>query len=109
MRISREIGIIAVAAVLTLLTRALPFLLFGRKAQPPQIVRFLGNALPPSVMAVLVIYCLRNVSFAEPGGFLPEILASAAVALLHIWKKSIFISIGLGTALYMLLVQFVFV
>ena len=39
---------------------------------------------------------------------LPELLACAAVVLLHIWKRNTLLSIAGGTALYMLLVQVIF-
>lgn len=38
----------------------------------------------------------------------PETLAIAAVILLHVWCKNMLLSIVGGTAVYMLLVQFVF-
>ena len=40
---------------------------------------------------------------------LPELLAGAAVVGLHLWKKNTLLSIAVGTALYMVLVQAVFV
>jgi branched-subunit amino acid transport protein AzlD len=59
-------------------------------------------------MGLLVVYCLKNVSLtAEPYG-IPELVGIAAVVLLHSWKGNALLSIGGGTAVYMLLVQFVF-
>ena len=40
---------------------------------------------------------------------LPELIAVAATAGLHVWKKNTLLSVGVGTVLYMLLVQLVFV
>ena len=40
---------------------------------------------------------------------LPELIAAAAVVGLHCWKKNTLLSIAAGTALYMVLVQVVFV
>ena len=40
--------------------------------------------------------------------FLGVVAAVAAVVALHVWKKNTLFSIGVGTVLYMVLVQFVF-
>ncbi len=100
---------IAVMAAVTFLTRALPFLLFDRGKEPPGIVLYLGKVLPPAVIAMLVVYCLRGVSFAAPPGWAPQLIGTAAVVGLHRWRRNTLLSIFGGTALYMLLVQVVFV
>lgn len=99
---------IAVMAGVTFLTRVLPFLLFDRGESPPKLVLYLGRVLPPAVIAMLIVYCLRTVSFAALGAWLPQLLAVAAVVLLHLWKHNNLISIFGGTLLYMFLVQMVF-
>ena len=96
-------------AVITFLTRALPFLLFDRGESPPKIVLYLGRVLPPAIIAMLIIYCLRGVSFAAPGGWVPQLLCVAVVVALHLWKHNNLLSIFGGTILYMVLVQAVFV
>ena len=105
----RAAAAIAVMALVTFLTRALPFLLFGRGGNPPRIILYLGQYLPPAVIAMLIVYCLRNMSFSAPAGWAPAVIASVAVAVVHVWKRNILLSIGAGTVLYMLLVQMVFV
>ena len=102
------IAAIAVMAIVTFLTRALPFLLFDRGESPPKIVLYLGRVLPPAIIAMLIIYCLRGVSFATPGGWVPQLLCVAVVAGLHLWKHNNLLSIFGGTVLYMVLVQAVF-
>ena len=102
------IAAIAVMAIVTFLTRALPFLLFYRGESPPKIVLYLGRVLPPAIIAMLIIYCLRGVSFATPGGWVPQLLCVAVVAGLHLWKHNNLLSIFGGTILYMVLVQAVF-
>ena len=99
---------IAVMAGVTFLTRVLPFLLFDRGESPPKIVLYLGRVLPPAIIAMLIIYCLRGVSFASPGGWVPQLLCVAAVVALHLWKHNNLLSIFGGTVLYMVLVQAVF-
>ena len=92
----------------TMLTRFLPFLIFGEKREPPAVISYLGKVLPYAVMAMLVVYCLRGLDFSTPGKYLPELLCTALVAGLHAWKRNTLLSIGVGTVAYMLLVQLVF-
>lgn len=106
--VPQSIAIIAVVAVCTYLTRAAAFLLFGGKKQVPDAVRYLGRVLPPAIIAILVVYCLKGIEpLAYPHGA-PELIAVAAVAVLHVWKRNNLLSIGLGTVFYMFLVQVVF-
>ena len=100
---------IAVMAAVTFLTRALPFLLFDRGNEPPKLVLYLGRVLPPAIIAMLVVYCLREISFASPGGWVPQLAAGAVVVLLHLWKHNNQLSIFGGTHRYKVLVQAVFV
>ena len=99
---------IAVMAAVTFLTRALPFLLFDRGDHPPAIILYLGRVLPPAIIAMLIVYCLKGVSFAAPAGWVPAAVSCVAVVLLHLWKNNDLISIFGGTILYMILVQGVF-
>ena len=99
---------IAVMAAVTFLTRFLPFLLFDRGESPPRIVLYLGRVLPPAIIAMLIVYCLRGVSFASPAGWVPQLVCVAVVVALHLWKHNNLLSIFGGTVLYMVLVQTVF-
>ena len=99
---------IAVMAAVTFLTRALPFLLFDRGDHPPRIVLYLGQVLPPAIIAMLIVYCLQGISFSTPVGWLPMLAAGLTAVVLHLWKGNDLISIFGATALYMLLVQVVF-
>ena len=92
----------------TAITRFLPFLLFPAGKSTPKYIRYLGKVLPAAVFGLLVIYCVRNVSVLEGSHGIPELISIAAVAALHLWKKNMFLSIAVGTILYMVLVQFVF-
>ena len=104
----QAIASIAVMALVTFLTRALPFLLFDRKGSPPKLVLYLGRVLPPAIIAMLIVYCVRGVTFASPAGWVPTLLAGAAAVLLHLWKGNDLLSIFGATGLYMVLVQGVF-
>ena len=99
---------IAVMALVTFLTRALPFVLFDRGDHPPKLVMYLGKVLPPAVIAMLIVYCMRGVTFVQPDGWAPAIVAGGAAVLLHLWKGNDLLSIFGATALHMLLVQVVF-
>ena len=118
---TQAIAAIAVMAIVTFLTRALPFLLFDRGDHPPKLVLYLGRVLPPAVIAMLIVYCLKSnilaveanlTSLLDPAvlnQWLPALLAVAVVVLLHIWKHNNLLSIFGGTILYMILVQAVFI
>lgn len=106
--IGAAIAAIAVMAIVTFLTRVLPFLLFDRGESPPKLVLYLGRVLPPAIIAMLIVYCLRGVSFSTPGGWVPQLLCVAVVVALHLWKHNNLLSIFGGTVLYMVLVQAVF-
>ena len=101
-------ALVTVMAAATFLTRALPFLLFGRGGEPPKVVLYLGRFLPPAVIAMLIVYCYRGMSFTELSGWLPGLIAGLGVVVLHAWKKNNMLSIVGGTILYMVLVQAVF-
>lgn len=100
--------VIVVTALVTMFLRFVPFLLFGGKRETPAYISYLGRLLPYAVMAMLVVYCLRNISFLSAPFGAPELISCAVVALLHVWKRSSILSILGGTACYMLLVQLVF-
>ena len=102
------IVVILVASACCFTTRALPFALFSGKNELPSFAKYLGRCLPSCVMAVLVIYCLKGVTFASLAGFAPALISVAVVILLQLWKRNNLISIAGGTILYMVLVQVVF-
>lgn len=103
----RSFLIIVLCGLTIFATRAIPFLIFHRNKEIPAIVQYLGKVLPPAVIGMLVIYCLKAVSVtAFPFG-LPEFIAVAVVAALHVWKRNNLLSIGVGTVLYMFLIQVV--
>ncbi len=97
----------------TMVTRFLPFALFQRaKTDNPKpinaYISYLGKVLPYSAIGLLVVYCLKGVRFTRPAYGLPEAIAIVCIAALHYWKGNALLSIGAGTVIYMLLIQFVF-
>ena len=105
----RSIAIIIAVAVTIFFTRLIPFLFFPKGKEVPPVIQYLGKVLPPAVIGMLVIYCLKGVSFASVSRWVPEFIAVAVVIVLHVWKRNNLLSIGVGTVLYMFLVQVVFV
>ena len=101
-------SIIAVIALVTAALRFLPFLIFGENRKTPPLIAYLGKVLPYAIMGMLVVYCLKGITFTRAPFGIPEMIGCAVVALLHIWKRNTLLSIGAGTVCYMLLVQFVF-
>ncbi|HUX12979.1 MAG TPA: AzlD domain-containing protein [Spirochaetia bacterium] len=93
-----------IMAAVTLLTRAAPFLFFRRRKQPP-LLRFVESYIPPMMMLILVLYSLKDVPFARAPYGLPELLALAIVAVLHLWRRNALLSIFGGTLFYMFVVQ----
>lgn len=98
--------IVLISGAVTVMLRFLPFIAFGKRK--PEAVAYLGRVLPPAVMAVLVVYCLRSVNILTGTHGLPEGLACLAVVVLHVWRRSTLLSITAGTALYMFLIQVIF-
>ena len=98
-------ALIAAMAIVTMLTRFLPFLVFRR--QPPKYISYLGRVLPSAIIGMLVIYCLKDITpTVQPFG-IPELIAVACVAGVQVWKRNSLISILTGTVVYMVLVQLV--
>lgn len=107
--ISYTIISILVIALVTFGTRVAPFIFFGKDKATPRYILYLGKYLPPAVMSMLIIYCLKNVNILSSPFGIPEAVGIISVAILHIWKRNNLISIIGGTAIYMIFVQFVFV
>ena len=99
---------ILVIAAVTAALRFVPFFIFGSERPVPKFVSYLGRVLPYSIMAMLVVYCLKGISFTKAQFGLPELISVAIVAVLHIWKRNTLFSIICGTICYMLLIQFIF-
>lgn len=98
--------LVLVIAGVTAAIRFLPFLVFRRHT--PKTVLYLGEVLPYAIIGMLVVYCLRNISFLGSTHAVPECLAVLLTVLLHKWKHNTLLSILGATLFYMALVQFVF-
>lgn len=102
----KSAALIAAMAVVTMLIRFLPFLVF--RQQTPKYIAYLGRVLPPAIIGMLVIYCLKDIAPSVHPFGIPELIAVACVAGVQVWKRNSLISILAGTVIYMVLVQMVF-
>lgn len=100
--------IIGVVVLGTVITRFLPFIIFPAGRQTPKYITYLSMVLPYSVIGLLVVYCLKNISLVSAPFGLPEGIGILCTVLIHNWKRNMLLSIGSGTVLYMILIQFVF-
>ena len=108
--------ILAVMGVVTLLLRWIPFV-FVRTLKNSAFFGFLGRTMPVGVMVALVVYALfarmdllggqSSAVSEDPGGWWAAPAALAVTVGLHLWRRNSLLSIFAGTALYMVLVNFV--
>ena len=105
MTLTQQIIMICIVVFGTMLTRFLPFLVFGRGKETPKYVQYLGKALPAAVFGLLVVYCLKDVNILSASHGIPEAIAILVVVFLHLWKRQMLLSIAGGTVCYMVLVQ----
>lgn len=101
---SQLLILILIAAFVTVLTRSAAFFIF-KKGRTPAFITWLGSQLPGAVMAMLLVYCLKDISFTAPSGFIPALLGVAVTSGVHVFKKNMMLSIISGTAVYMLLLR----
>lgn len=99
------IFVIAIMSIVTILIRFLPFILFDHGKKLPKWISYLGKVLPPAIMSMLLVYCLRNINFVEGNHGLPELICVGIAILLHSWKRNTLLSIGVSTILYMILIR----
>ena len=100
------LAVIGVASAVTIAIRFAPFIIFRK--EPPAVILYLGDVLPYAIMGMLVIYCLKGVSFVSGSHGIPEMVSVFMVLLLHRWKHNMLLSILAGTVCYMLMIQLVF-
>lgn len=108
MTFTEELITIAACIAGTVITRFLPFLVFSSGRPTPRYVQYLGKALPAAVFGMLILYCLKDVSFLSGWHGAPEMIAIAATAAVHLWRRNFLLSTAAGTICYMALVQTIF-
>ena len=97
---------ILISGAITYLLRALPFLVFHDGRQMPAWISGLTSALPAAIMAILVVYCLKDVPASSAQTQLAAAAGVAATSAVHLWRRSTILSVFAGTAVYMLLLAF---
>jgi len=114
----QQITMVSAAVLATMLTRFIPFMVFRPGKPTPKYIMYLGKVLPASVFALLVMYCLKNISFIAsettsdasiilgiPSDTIAQISAVLFTILIHAWRKSMMWSIAAGTIFYMILIR----
>lgn len=99
-------SVLVPVAVVTLLLRALPFW-FVKRLRGNELVGLLGVMMPVGVMTVLVVYTVLGQKSA-PGGVGLAVGCGLLTLGLHVWRRNAGLSILVGTALYVALVNTVF-
>jgi branched-subunit amino acid transport protein AzlD len=105
MTLTEQIITIGLCILGTMATRFLPFLVFSENRTTPAFIQYIGKFLPSAVFGMLVIYCLKNVSFLSGTHGIPELIAIVVTVVLHKWKRQMLLSIAGGTVCYMLLLH----
>lgn len=105
---TQQLITIAIIVIGTMLTRFMPFLVFPAGKTTPRYIQYLGKSLPPAIFGMLIVYCMKNISFLTGSHGIPELIAICVVIALHLWKRQMLLSIAGGTICYMLLVQLIF-
>lgn len=107
MNLSYLIPAILISAVVTFSMRALPFVIFRGDKKMPKRLEQLGKVLPSAIMAVLVIYSVKDVIDVTTTG-ISQVIAAVVTAILYKWKHNMLIGIVGGTGVYMCLINLVF-
>ena len=105
MSIKHQIITIVIVVIATAITRFLPFILLSKNAKTPKYIQYLGETLPYAAIALLVVYCIKDVSIITYPFALPECISILFIVFVHLKKGNMFISIGGGSLLYLFLLQ----
>lgn len=95
---------LVLCAIIVYFERSLPWLAFGKREMPP-LIKKLSDLLPPALMAILVVYGLKSLTTSDFHTSVAMIIASIFTAIIHIYKKNQILSVFLGTAVYMILLN----
>ncbi|TXJ50376.1 branched-chain amino acid transporter permease [Brachyspira aalborgi] len=107
---NKELLITALIIVFaTVIIRFLPFIIIRKSIAERKYIKFLGDMMPYSMIALLVVYCLKEINLIKYPYGIPELISIAIIIILHIIKRNVLISIGVGTVIYMILVQTIFI
>lgn len=99
---------IVIMSVVTIALRFLPFVVF-KAGKSPKWLDEAGKLLPYATMAMLVVYCLKDVDVFDINSVLPTTIATIITIFSYVFKRNSLLSIIVGTIVYMFLIQVVFV
>ena len=108
MTVDQHIITIAMVVIGTVITRFLPFILFPADKPTPKYIQYLGKALPPASLGLLVVYSLKDVNIFAGSHGIPELISVIIILTVHLRRRQMLLSIAVGTVTYMVLVQLVF-
>ena len=94
-----------ISGVVTFAIRLFPFLVLRNQTKLSNRMQFIASVLPQAIITILVVYCLKEISFVEAPYGIPELIAVAIVVVLQWWKENTLLSIFVPTAIYMVLLQ----
>lgn len=104
MSVRNVVIVFLVCALITYFYRALPFLFFS-KVKVPEVLNKLKDILPAAFMAILVVYCFKGVPSASFNERIYLACGALITVLVHLWKRNTILSVVLGTAVYMFLLN----
>ena len=96
------ISFIGTMTLATMITRFLPFIFFN-KLKKNKVFRYIGDLLPLMIMPILVVYALKGSNFQSLNTIFPEAVAVATVTGIHLWRSNAFLSICIGTTVFIFL------
>jgi branched-subunit amino acid transport protein AzlD len=102
--ISQALIATLIAAAVTFATRIIPFLFFSKR-DPSPLIQYAQRYIPPMTMVILLLYCLKDIQWANVSNIATVFIPILITAALHIWRGNALISIFGGTALYMILIR----
>ncbi|ATY13041.1 branched-chain amino acid ABC transporter [Amycolatopsis sp. AA4] len=97
---------VAVSAAVTWGLRALPFAVLA-PLRASRTVQYLSTRMPAGVMVILLVYCLRDVSWTSASALAPTIALAVTIGL-HLWRRNAVLSIVGGTAVHVVLASVLF-
>jgi len=95
---------VAGVVLVTLALRALPFTVIAAWRQSA-LVGDLADWMPLGVLLILVVDSLSMTSFTTAPYGLPEVVALLLTIALHLWRRNTSLSVVVGTAGYLVLVN----
>jgi branched-subunit amino acid transport protein AzlD len=96
---------IIISALITLITRSIPFVVFRSKRKVGPALTFIAKTLPIAVITILIIYSINHITFLSLEGWIKEVAGIIFVVALHLYKRNTLLSVLGGTIFYMVLIQ----